>query len=280
MWLGQSLHTTLLATCPVCLQISMHITSFSLCLSVKHKLVNVLGYGCTPALCPVPCKALLTLAQSCYISKQIGAPSASCSWWLLSGHQERCKCLQTSLQFFYLLGIHGNEWGVVFPEVSNYILVLMYGTKSLCPLIKAAQCFQSCTGSSDWRVKSSQWSSGLSFDFLARWWIIWFERIMLYDTCAFVDLKYLSCNCPSQTLKDFLLYRYSSIAINNSYYKLFVFQISVAYFPEKWCRYTKLNCVPFLFVPISPIIFINTLITLYSHIRKRENLMMSNIIYS
>lgn len=41
------------------------LTAPSLCLSVKQKLVNILAYGCALALSPIPCKALLTLAESC-----------------------------------------------------------------------------------------------------------------------------------------------------------------------------------------------------------------------
>lgn len=42
------------------------LTAPSLCLSVKQKLVNILAYGYALALSPIPCKALLTLAESRY----------------------------------------------------------------------------------------------------------------------------------------------------------------------------------------------------------------------
>lgn len=83
---------------------------------------------------------------------------------------------------------------------------------------------------------------------------------MSFGIYAFVDLRDLSC--LSQTLQFFSLYRDSSIQLNISFNKLFVFQESLVYFPEQLSSYTKFNGV--LFVATSTIIFIDTL-TLYCH---------------
>lgn len=85
---------------------------------------------------------------------------------------------------------------------------------------------------------------------------------MFYGVYAFLDLRDLPSNCLSQSLQDFFLYRDSSIQLNISLYQLFVFQVSMVYFPEQLCSYAKFNSVLFLFAATSIIIFIDTLITL------------------
>jgi len=61
---------------------------------------------------------------------------------------------------------------------------------------------------------------------------------------------------------------------------LFVFQVSVVYFPEQLCRHTKLNSVPFLFVATSIIIFIDTDNFIPYHIAIKEKTWWYQILFT